>query len=217
MPKIATNQILEDVDAKALRGRPRSAECHGAILDAVLQLMQKDGYNAVTIEGVARHAGVGKQTIYRWWGSRAELILDAFARHAADLVPAPDRGSLREDLEVFINAGFKRLSRDYGAIMRGLMADAVLDPEFNEILREAFISRRRAATREILRRGVERGEIAPDTDLELMIDMLFGPVWFRLLVQHARLDAGFARQLVQAILAAFAPKRGRKPACDVRS
>ncbi len=217
MPKIATNQILEDVDAKALRGRPRSAECHGAILDAVLQLMQKDGYNAVTIEGVARHAGVGKQTIYRWWGSRAELILDAFARHAADLVPTPDRGSLREDLEVFINAGFKRLSRDYGAIMRGLMADAVLDPEFNRILREAFISRRRAATREILRRGVERGEIAPDTDLELMIDMLFGPVWFRLLVQHARLDAGFARQLVQAILAAFAPKRGRKPACDVRS
>ena len=212
-----TNLTETLADAKAMRGRPRSVECHGAILDAVLQLMQKDGYNAVTIEGVARHAGVGKQTIYRWWGSRAELILDAFANHAADLVPTPDRGSLREDLEVFINAGFKRLSRDYGAIMRGLMADAVLDPEFNEILREAFISRRRAATREILRRGVERGEIAPGTDLELMIDMLFGPVWFRLLVQHARLDAGFARQLVQAILAAFAPKRGRKPACDVRS
>jgi AcrR family transcriptional regulator len=209
MPKTTATEVLDDADAKALRGRPRSEECHGAILDAVLQLMQKDGYNAVTIEGVARYAGVGKQTIYRWWGSRAELILEAFANHAADLVPTPDRGSLREDLEVFINAGFKRLSRDYGAIMRGLMADAVLDPDFNKILREAFILKRRAATMEILRRGAERGEIAADADLELMTDMLFGAVWFRLLVQHAKLDTGFARQLVHAVLAAFEPKRGR--------
>lgn len=209
MPKTDTTEILDDADAKSLRGRPRSAECHGAILDSVLELMQKEGYNAVTIEGVARHAGVGKQTIYRWWGSRAELILEAFANHAADLVPTPDRGSLREDLEVFIAAGFKRLSRDYGAIMRGLMADAVLDPDFNKILREAFIFKRRAATRIILERGVQRGEVAKNADLELMIDMLFGPVWFRLLVQHAKLDAGFARQLVGAVIGAFEPKRAR--------
>ncbi|HEX9451600.1 MAG TPA: TetR/AcrR family transcriptional regulator [Burkholderiales bacterium] len=208
MARAAATEIIED-DAPAQKGRPRSSECHGAILDSVLQLMQKDGYNAVTIEGVARHAGVGKQTIYRWWGSRAELILEAFANHAADLVPTPDRGSLREDLEAFISAGFKRLSRDYGAIMRGLMADAVLDPDFNKILREAFILRRRAATMEILKRGVERGEIAKNTDLELMTDMLFGPVWFRLLVQHAKLDTAFARQLVGAVIGAFAPKRVR--------
>ena len=208
MARAAATEIIED-DAPAQKGRPRSSECHGAILDSVLQLMQKDGYNAVTIEGVARHAGVGKQTIYRWWGSRAELILEAFANHAADLVPTPDRGSLREDLEAFISAGFKRLARDYGAIMRGLMADAVLDPDFNKILREAFILRRRAATMEILKRGVERGEIAKNTDLELMTDMLFGPVWFRLLVQHAKLDTAFAKQLVGAIIGAFAPKRAR--------
>ena len=205
MPKAALRELPEDADEKALRGRPRSMECHGAILDSVLQLMQKEGYNAVTIEGVARHAGVGKQTIYRWWGSRAELILEAFANHAADIVPTPDRGSLREDLEVFIAAGFKRLFKGYGAIMRGLMADAILDPEFNKILREAFILRRRAATKEILKRGIERGEIAKDTDMDLMIDMLFGPVWFRLLVQHAKLDATFARQIIDAVLAAFAP------------
>lgn len=208
MPKAATTEILEE-DAPAQKGRPRSAECHGAILDSVLELMQKEGYNAITIEGVARHAGVGKQTIYRWWGSRAELILEAFANHAADMVPTPDRGSLREDLEVFMNAGFKRLFRDYGAIMRGLMADAVLDPDFNKILREAFILKRRAATRVILERGVERGEVAKSADLELMIDMLFGPVWFRLLVQHAKLDAGFASQLITAVITAFAPPRAR--------
>jgi AcrR family transcriptional regulator len=203
MGKANSIEIPDEADGK--RGRPRSLECHGAILDSVLQLMQKDGYNAVTIEGVARHAGVGKQTIYRWWGSRAELILEAFANHAADVVPTPDRGSLREDLDVFMSAGFKRLSRDYGAIMRGLMADAVLDPDFNKILREAFILKRRAATMQILQRGVERGEIARDADLELMIDMLFGPVWLRLLVQHAKLDAKFASQLVGAVMNAFAP------------
>jgi AcrR family transcriptional regulator len=209
MPKAALRERPEDADEKALRGRPRSTECHGAILDSVLQLMQKEGYNAVTIEGVARHAGVGKQTIYRWWGSRAELILEAFANHAADVVPTPDRGSIREDLEVFIAAGFKRLFKGYGEIMRGLMADAILDPEFNKILREAFILRRRAATKEILRRGIERGEIAKDTDMDLMIDMLFGPVWFRLLVQHAKLDATFARQIIDAVLTAFAPAKKR--------
>jgi AcrR family transcriptional regulator len=209
MPKAAALEILED-DAPAQKGRPRSSECHGAILDSVLQLMQKEGYNAVTIEGVARHAGVGKQTIYRWWGSRAELILEAFANHAADLVPTPDRGSIREDLEVFISAGFKRLYKGYGAIMRGLMADAILDPEFNKILREAFILRRRTATKEILKRGIERGEIAKDADMDLMIDMLFGPVWFRLLVQHAKLDATFARQIIDAVLTAFAPAKNGK-------
>lgn len=209
MSKAALRQLPEDADEKVLRGRPRSTECHGAILESVLQLMQKEGYNAVTIEGVARHAGVGKQTIYRWWGSRAELILEAFANHAADVVPTPDRGTLREDLEVFIAAGFKRLFKGYGEIMRGLMADAILDPEFNKILREAFILRRRAATKEILKRGIERGEIAKDTDMDLMIDMLFGPVWFRLLVQHAKLDATFARQIIDAVLAAFAPPKKR--------
>lgn len=206
MPKAAATEILED-DVPAQKGRPRSAECHGAILDSVLEMMQKDGYNAVTIEGVARRAGVGKQTIYRWWGSRAELILEAFANHAADIVPAPDKGSLREDLEAFIIAGFKRLARDYGDIMRGLMADAVLDPEFNKILREAFIFKRRAATRVILERGVVRGEIARNADLELMMDMLFGPVWFRLLVRHGKLDSAFAKQIVDAVMAAFAPAR----------
>jgi AcrR family transcriptional regulator len=209
MPKTTATAAVDDAEAKALRGRPRSTECHGAILDSVLQMMQKNGYNAVTIEGVARHAGVGKQTIYRWWSSRAELILDAFANHAADLVPTPDRGSLREDLDVFMNTGFKRLSRDYGTIMRGLMADAALDPDFAKILREAFILKRRMATMEILRRGIERGEIAADADLDLMTDMLFGPVWFRLLVQHAKLDTAFAKQLVGAVIGAFAPKRVR--------
>ena len=209
MPRNTAIAAIDDAEAKALRGRPRSTECHGAILDSVLQMMQKNGYNAVTIEGVARHAGVGKQTIYRWWGSRAELILDAFANHAADLVPTPDRGSLREDLDVFMNTGFKRLSRDYGTIMRGLMADAALDPDFAKILREAFIFKRRKAVMEILKRGIERGEIAKDTDLDLMTDMLFGPVWFRLLVQHAKLDTAFARQLVTGVIGAFAPKRAR--------
>lgn len=156
---------------------------------------------------MARHAGVGKQTIYRWWGSRAELILEAFANHAANLVPTPDTGILREDLEVFMNTGFKRLSRDFGAIMRGLMADAMLDPDFNKILREAFVLKRRAATIAILKRGAERGEIAADADLELMTDILFGPAWHRLLVQHAKLDSKFARELVDAVLTAFAPKK----------
>lgn len=207
MPKIAITEVPDDAESSPARGRPRSTVCHGTILDAVAELMQKEGYNAVTIEGVARQAGVGKQTIYRWWGSRAELILEAFANHSANLVPTPDTGSLREDLEVFMNTGFKRLSKDFGETMRGLMADAILDPAFNKILREAFIMKRRGATIDILKRGVARGEIAKDADLELITDILFGPAWHRLLVQHAKLDLKFARDLVDVVLTAYAPKK----------
>src|SRR5581483_6685625 len=93
-------------DSKPARGRPRSEHSHEAILDAVLRLLEAEGYGALTIEGVARHAGVGKQTIYRWWKCKAELVLEAYANHAASKIPVPDKGNLRGDLEAFLTASF---------------------------------------------------------------------------------------------------------------
>ncbi len=185
---------------KTARGRPRSEGCHGAILGAVAELLRSEGYGALTIEAVARQAGVGKQTIYRWWRSRAEVVLEAYANHAASRVPVPDLGSLRADLEVFMVTAFNRLNDVSGPTMRGLMADAVLDPEFLVLMREVLIERRRGALREVLARGAQRGELDPAADGEVLIDLLFGALWHRLLLQHAALDAAFARQIVGVVL-----------------
>ena len=187
---------------KPSRGRPRSEHSHEAILSAVLALLEKEGYQGITIEGVAREAGVGKQTIYRWWRCRAELVLEAYANHAASKVPVPDKGSLQADLEIFLSTAFHRLTNVTGSIMRGLMADAVLDPEFGNILRDVFLMRRRHALKEILEKGVARGELRFDVDTEVMIDLLSGPMWYRLLTQHENLDAAFARKLVAMVLGA---------------
>lgn len=185
---------------KPARGRPRSEVSHEAILSAVLDLLKKEGYQGITIEGVARHAGVGKQTIYRWWRCRAEIVLEAYANHAASKVPVPDRGSVQADLEEFLTTAFRRLNRVTGSITRGLMADAVLDADFGTILRDVFLVRRRQALGEILRKGVARAELRDDVDIEVVIDMISGPMWYRLMAQHDKLDGAFARKLVRLVL-----------------
>jgi hypothetical protein len=91
-------------------------------------------------------------------------------------------------------------------MMRGLMADAVLDEEFREVLMHAFIRKRQHAVLQILERGVVRGELDAQADIELACDLIFGPMWYRLLLQHGRIDARFARQLTNIVLSAFAPR-----------
>lgn len=200
----AASKVLPE--AKPARGRPRSEHSHEAILDAVLRLLEAEGYGALTIEGVARHAGVGKQTIYRWWKCKAELVLEAYANHAASKLPLPDKGNLRADLEAFLCAGFKRLTDISGPIMRGLMADAVHDEEFRQVMVSAFVVKRTEAFRQIFQRAVDRGEIEKTADIELACELILGTMWYRLLLQQGRLDGRFARQLTSALLAALNAK-----------
>jgi AcrR family transcriptional regulator len=203
----STTAPKPQTETKPCRGRPRSEHSHEAILDAVLQLLDDEGYGALTIEGVARQAGVGKQTIYRWWKCRAELVLEAYANHAASKIPIPDKGSVRADLETFLTAACKRLTDISGPIMRGLMADAVLDDEFREVLLNAFIRKRQEAFKTLLARGVQRGELRADTDLDFTCDLVFGAVWQRLLLKQGKLDARLARQLANAVIAANSPAK----------
>jgi AcrR family transcriptional regulator len=184
-------------------GRPRSPSSHTAILTAALKLLRKKGYRSVTIEGIAAEAGVGKQTIYRWWPSKAAVVLEAFARRTADRVTMPDTGSVQGDLEVFLGQAFEMLTRESGQMVRSLMSEALLDVEFSVSMREIFIASRRRALRDILIRGIKRREIPSDVDIELVIDLVYGPMWYRLLNNHAPLDKVFARQLSQMITASL--------------
>ena len=166
---------------------------------AALRLLHDRGYRSVTIEGIASEAGVGKQTIYRWWQSKAEVILEAFTRHTAGRITVPDSGNVKTDLQNFLTQAFDSLARESGEVVRGLMSEALVDPDFAETMHDIFITRRRSALRGILLKGIERGELVSDVDIELIIDLIYGPMWYRLLNKHAPLNPGFAKQISEII------------------
>lgn len=191
------SQQLKSADTK----KRRSEQSYDAILESTLTILAEKGYKALTIEGIAARARVSKQTIYRWWSSKAAIVLEALTNRAQKQLPIPDSGSVRGDLEVLLDATFRELSQQSGQIVRGLMAEAQFDSEFGRRFREDFIAQRREVLLCVLMRGQKRGEISHQVDLELIVDLLYGPMWYRLLNQHAPLNEDFARHLLDQLFA----------------
>jgi AcrR family transcriptional regulator len=191
-----------------LRGRPRSAKAQQAILEAAIDLLLEQGLHAMSMDDVAERAGVSKATIYRWWASKELLALDALATEWA--IPAPsserDTGGLRSDLLARFRPWLRQLNRKpYGRVIAGLVAEAQTDPEFAKLYRERFVQPRRDATRPLLLRAIDRGEIAADVNLEVTLDLLYGPIYHRLLHGHAPLNDRFVQQVIDAVIAAIRP------------
>ena len=185
--------------AKPVPSRRRKRP-HQAILAATIELLETEGYKALTIEGIAQKAGVGKQTIYRWWPSKAAIVMEAYTQKASQRIPLPDRGSVYLDLQELLKRLFLVLTTtSAGAVVSSLIAEAQMDLEFAQSFRDGFIETRRQAMRELLERGRDRGELRADVDIELVIDALYGPVWLRLLNKHAPLDNQFAEELVDQL------------------
>jgi AcrR family transcriptional regulator len=184
------------------RGRPRSEKARLAILEAATELLLVQGLSAVSMDAVAERAGVSKATIYRWWPTKESLALDAlFNEWAAARPPARDTGSLRGDLLSLLRP-WARLaaSRPYGRVIAGLITQAQMDPAFAAEYRTRFVAPRREQGREVLRRAIERGEIPADTKIEVALDMLYGPLYHRLLHGHAPLNDRFVRDVVDTAL-----------------
>jgi AcrR family transcriptional regulator len=200
--------VIEPHTATPSRGRPRSESRRQAILKAAYKLLSDHGLAGTSMDAVAERAGVSKATIYRWWGSKELLALDALA--TAWAAPAPDAqrdtGSLRGDLLARFRPWQRQLNgQPLGRVFAGLVAEAQTDPEFAKLYLEHFIHPRREATRVLLVRAIGRGEIAADTDLEVALDLLYGPVYHRLLNQHAPLTDRFIQQVVDAVVKALSP------------
>lgn len=192
------------VDSKTTRrapGRPRSEECRTAILDAAADLLDEVPYAKVTIESIAARAGCSKQTIYKWWKSRALLVMQAYAARQRRKNPEPDTGAARRDLLTVIRQTCRLLrGGGYGETVSGIIAEAQSDAELAAEFRETFIGERRAIVTRILERGIARGELRHTLDIPLVIDLLYGPIWYRLLLQHAPLDDAFAEKIVEHVL-----------------
>lgn len=179
----------------------RSERTHHAILSAAVELLEEVGYANLTIQAIADRAGVSNKTIYRWWSNKAAVVMEAFALATADIVAIPDTGSLRADLLAFIQAAFvAHQTLKFGATMASLVAAIQTEPTLAAAFREQFITQRRDAVRQILERAISRGELLAPLDVEVVIDGIYGPIFYRLLVGHAPLDNQFAEALVNQLL-----------------
>lgn len=183
------------------RGRPRSKECHQAILQATADLLEERRYADVSIEGIAERAGVVKATIYKWWTCKALLAMEAYADRMSERIPAPDTGSVERDMRLMLRRTCRVLSQpSVGTTVAGIIAEAQSDPKLADPFRVTFIGARRERMATIVKRGVERGELRPDVDIVATLDQLYGPLWYRLLLRHAPLSQGFADALVAGLL-----------------
>ena len=189
-------------------GRKRNDAAREAILDAAMRLLARPGGEPVTVDLLAREAGVGKQTIYRWWDSKGEVLLDALNRNARMELPSPDTGTLEGDLLGLLTATFRAAGESPTAgMLRTLAAEAPVNPHVAELLRR-YTASRREVLRGLLERGLERGELAADADLDLMVDQIYGLLWYRLLLQHRPLDQESAVRLTRTVIAG---NQGRGP------
>jgi AcrR family transcriptional regulator len=170
------------ITAKRAPGRPRSESSRQAILMAALALVAEAGYANATIEAIAARAGVGKQTIYRWWPTKADVVLEAGAIKADRYVPVTDHGSYTADLRAFLEASYAMANQAQIAdLLRALMAEAQIDREFGERFRTAFLQRRREALAVITDRARQRGDLPGRPDPGTVADIVFGTIWYRVL------------------------------------
>jgi AcrR family transcriptional regulator len=190
----------------APRGRPRSEKARLAVLAAAADLLLEDGLAAVSMDAVAARAGVSKATIYRWWPTKETLALDALYQEWAAVPPPRDTGSLRGDLLSLLRPWVRLAGgRPYGRAIAALVSEAQADPEFGREYRARFVEPRREQARVILRRAVERGEIPAGTRTEVALDLLYGPVYHRLLHGHAPLNDRFIRDVIDTTLGGIMP------------
>jgi AcrR family transcriptional regulator len=196
-------------------GRKRSEESRRAILRAAWDLAAEAGFAGLTIEGIAARSGAGKQTIYRWWPSKADVLLDAVAARADLYIPIPDAGSYAADLRAFLAASFRLADDRLTGILRALMAQAQIDPDFGARFRESFLARRRAALAVITDRARARGDLPAGTPPDLVADVVFGVIWYRVLARDEPLDAALAAALPGALTGLLAGA-GARPGSPAR-
>jgi len=184
-------------------GRPRSEEAHQAILDATLALLSEQGYSALTVEGVAVRAGVGKATIYRRWPSKLPLVVEAFGGLPA--FEDVDTGDLRSDLCGMLRKYLDQFNAtSLAVILPSIIGERLHNPEFAEVI-DPLLRNRRQPLRRALERAVARGEIAPDIDLDLAADVIVGPIAVSLFFTGRRVGPKMVQPMVALALRGIAP------------
>jgi AcrR family transcriptional regulator len=193
-------------------GRPRSEESRRSILRSTLKFLKREGgFPDLSIEAIAADASVGKTTVYRWWPTKAALVADAFSASADQELRFPDTGSVRNDMSLQMRRLIGVFRSRRGKVVAALLAGGQSDPELIQAFRERFLWPRRKQAYQTLRRGIDRGELPDNANLDLILDSLYGPIYMRFLIRHDKLDERFADDLCSLVLNGLRPSiRTRK-------
>jgi len=199
---IRLTSMKKDVPPAARKGRPPSemAASHGAIMDAVYALLQKKSVRDLTMEEVAKRAGVGKPTLYKWWPTKATLVLAMLCERMAPNLEEPTGLTAEESLRFRVRRLIGAFNGPFGKIVAGLIAEGQSDPAIREAFFDRWVSPRRTATIADLERAKDAGELRSDTDPDLLNDAIFGAIYYRFLLGPAPLTRRFGEELVEQVI-----------------
>jgi AcrR family transcriptional regulator len=180
--------------------KPRSIRVHEAAVDATRALLREGGLPAATIDAISARSGVSKATLYKHWPSRTAVAAEAFGRDMADAVPLPDTGTTEGDLVEQVRLVSRFYASPEGTVFSQLLAASVTDPGGAAYFRAWFLASRRAAVRTLWERGLARGDVRTEVDVDTATDLLFGPLVFRLMTGHLPLTDDAAEAVARAAL-----------------
>ena len=184
------------------RGRPPSemAASHAVIMDAVYALLQVKSVRDLTMEAVAKRAGVGKPTLYKWWPTKATLVLAMLCERMAPKLEKPTVLTAEESLRFRARSLIKAFNGPFGRIVAGLIAEGQSEPAVLQEFFDRWISPRRNATITDLQRGKDAGELRSETEPELLNDAIFGAIYYRMLLRSGPLTRRFGEDLVEQLI-----------------
>jgi AcrR family transcriptional regulator len=197
--------VTQEISSSSRPGRPRSEATRLAILNATADLMLESGFSGTTIEAIAARARVSKVTIYKWWPSRGAVAIDAYFHRFRETSVFPDTGDVVTDITAQLLSVIETFRGRAGYVMAELLGHAQSDPALAEMLRVRWLQPRREAATVVLQRAIDRGEIRKDVSLPVLMDELYGPVYYRLIARHEPLSDEFAHELVANTLRGVRP------------
>lgn len=187
-----------------MTGRPRSAEADEAIVDATVALLSEEGFDRLSMDGVAARAGVGKATIYRRWPSKEALVIEAVARRT-DPFPDDATGPVRDRLVAILEGMLAASRTGAGRLLRCMVGASVSNPPLAEHYRAQILEPRRARIAELVREGVANGELRPDLDVDVAVDVVVGALLYRIVFAGPdSLDERDPARLIDVALAGLA-------------
>jgi AcrR family transcriptional regulator len=203
---VASRNTVANGRRHGTRGRPRSERVNRAILEAARQLLIRDGYTRLRLEHVAAAAGVGKATIYRRWPSKEDLAQALVQDLAGPHLAIEDVGDTRAEMLAAVMNPIKAITEtSFGPVIRALMSQIAGNPKLGDPFRESVVRIRREEVAKMIARGIERGDLCPDADVDVATELLVGPVYFRL-VFGGELDDEFANRIVDQLWKGFASR-----------
>jgi len=197
---VSLQERVKSDGLKRAPGRPRSEDARKAILRSTLKLLQEAGFPDLSIEAIAADADVGKATVYRWWPNKAALVADAFSSSADRELRFPNTGSVRSDVSIQMKHLVRVLRGRRGRIVAALIGGGQSDPELIQAFRDRFMMPRRQEAYATLRRGISRGELPENLDLDLTLDTLYGAFYMRFLIRQSGLSEEYVDEVVSLVM-----------------